>query len=121
MKSRLWIVVGLVVVVLGMGGAFYWHERQLAASVRLKSQQAQVGQQLFQSLCITCHGPGGNGSGGAPVLNDGSVLQKYATTSRLSQFIQTHMPASNPGMLTHQQAQDLALYIKKLNHALNSN
>ncbi len=110
------MVLSLVLILVGLWG--YMAHRQREFRVMATVNQAEVGHQLFHALCATCHGPGGNGAGGAPVLNDGQTLAKYRTTSSLAQFIQTHMPASDPGILTSQQAVDLALWIKALNHAL---
>jgi len=108
-------MVGIIasVIVIGAGAWLYHHHQQWKEDQVMA--QAQTGGLLYGSMCETCHGPAGNGSGGAPVLNNGTVLQEYPTTAALSQFIQTHMPASNPGILTHQQAIDLALWISEQN------
>jgi mono/diheme cytochrome c family protein len=115
-RRQLWGFIAIMVVVLAAGGLLWRHHQQTVASIQLQSREATAGKELFAGLCETCHGPGGDGAGGAPILNDGSVLKTYTSPSSLSAFIQTHMPASNPGMLNSQEATDLALYIFELNH-----
>ncbi|MCY0863576.1 MAG: c-type cytochrome [Sulfobacillus sp.] len=115
MAVKHWIGLGVGVVVVLSAGALGYHDHQTAATTS-QLQEAQAGAVLFQQMCETCHGPGGNGAGNAPVLNDGSVTTTYPTTTALANFIQTHMPASDPGILTSQQATELALYIRQLNH-----
>lgn len=110
--------VAIMAVVTVSGGALLYHRDQTIATARLDRIEAFGGKELFADLCETCHGPGGDGAGGAPVLNDGTVLQTYPTPPTLSHFIQTHMPASDPGILTVQETTDLALYIFQLNHRL---
>lgn len=117
-RRRTWLVgLGAALVTAG-GGFLIWQHQQHEAEVSVETRQAVTGKQLFAAMCVTCHGPGGNGAGGAPILNDGSVLQKYSTVKSLAAFIQSNMPASDPGILTSQQSTELALYIFHLNHRL---
>lgn len=103
--------MGLAIFGISFGFLLAHHSRVRAVS----HQQAVEGQQFFNQSCITCHGPGGNGAGGAPNLNDGKVIKKYASLTALQHFIQTHMPASDPGSLRSFQSRDLAIYIRSLN------
>lgn len=105
----------LSLVVLG-GAMLAYHRGQVRATMKIDRQEAAGGRELYVDLCETCHGPGGNGAGGAPILNDSTVLQTYQTPARLGQFIQTHMPASDPGTLSEQETTDLTFYIFQLNH-----
>ncbi|AUW94780.1 c-type cytochrome [Sulfobacillus sp. hq2] len=119
--TKRWITflgAGLLIAASGVG---LYDETQVTTHVVMAQQEAQEGQELFASLCQTCHGPGGDGAGGAPVLNDGVTVTKYANTSALAQFIQSRMPATNPGILSPSQARNLAWYIIKLNHRLPGN
>lgn len=102
-------------LVLG-GGVLLLHRHHVVAIAKMERTEAVGGKELFLDLCETCHGPGGNGAGGAPILNDGAVLQTYSSPVSLEQFIQTHMPSSDPGILTEQEATDLTFYIYELNH-----
>lgn len=120
MQVTNWRVLTLVLILVGLvagGGFMLWQRSVSAVTYAQAVQQAQIGGQLFQFKCSTCHGVGGNGAGNAPVLNDGAVLKKYSTVSALVSFIKTNMPASDPGSLTLQQATDLALYIRSINRA----
>lgn len=117
-RWRTWLVGTGAALVAAGSGFLIWQHQQHVAEVAVETQQAVTGKQLFASMCVTCHGPGGNGAGGAPILNDGSVLQKYSTVTSLAAFIQSNMPASDPGILTSQQSTELALYIFHLNHRL---
>ncbi|MHB1610223.1 MAG: c-type cytochrome [Sulfobacillus sp.] len=117
MKGRqLWGFVTVMIAVLTIGGVLWYQHQQAVATIQLQTREATAGQALFAAMCETCHGPGGNGAGGAPVLNDGAVLQKYSTPASLSAFISSNMPASDPGILTTQEATDLTLYIFQLSH-----
>ncbi|MCY0879170.1 MAG: c-type cytochrome [Firmicutes bacterium] len=107
--------IGAVMAALCLVGAYGWRREVGQSRAAAWRQEAQVGQQLFSALCETCHGPDGNGAGGAPNLNNGDILQKYPTVSQLTTFIQQRMPASDPGVLTPLQARDLAVWIWSLN------
>ncbi|PSR23443.1 MAG: cytochrome C [Sulfobacillus thermosulfidooxidans] len=95
-------------------GSYMLTTRQMVIKAQQVSQE-QAGRVLFANLCATCHGPGGDGSGGAPNLTDGRVLQKYPTSQALGTFIQQRMPASAPGTLNPDETRDLVLYIQRLN------
>ncbi len=110
------IALGVTGVLVLGAGVLLNHRHQVMATTKLERTEAAGGKELFLDLCETCHGPGGNGAGGAPTLNDGVVLQTYPTPASLEQFIQTHMPASDPGILTKQETTDLTFYILQLNH-----
>lgn len=97
-------------------GVLLHHRHQVVATRQMERTEAVGGKELFSDLCETCHGPGGNGAGGAPPLNDGTVLQTYSTPAAMEGFIQAHMPASDPGILTAQETADLTFYIFQLNH-----
>lgn len=104
------------VVLVGAGAAGWMFHRHQAAQAQVAADEAETGRMLFRTLCAACHGPGGDGAGGAPILNDGQTVAKYPTVAALAGFIQTHMPASDPGILTAQESQDLAVWIRHLNH-----
>jgi cytochrome c len=117
-RRQLWLLL-LVVMGVGGGGAYaLYQNHQQAVILSQDTKFAQAGASLFEAECETCHGVGGDGAGGAPVLNNGAVLKTYPTESALAAFIQANMPASDPGSLTPTDAQDLAYYILSLNRAL---
>ncbi|NMP21045.1 c-type cytochrome [Sulfobacillus harzensis] len=121
MTRRGLVTAGIMAILVGGAAAGIWanlHHEEVQARQAL---QVEAGQQLFQSLCETCHGPAGDGSGGAPDLTNGEVVSKYPTTQALAHFIQTRMPASDPHSLTARQAQDLALWIDSLSSRPNQN
>lgn len=111
--SRFW-GWGLALAVAAGAWGFSWEEGQVRAT-KFERVQAQTGAVLFRSLCVSCHGMGGNGSGGAPALDNGAVMLAYPTLKALESFIHTKMPASDPGRLSLREAQDLAEYIRWLN------
>ncbi len=112
-------VLGLAAI--GCAAYGIYHEAHMQAVAKDSARQASDGQELFAAMCQTCHGRGGDGSGGAPVLNSGATVRDYRDTGALAHFIRTRMPASDPGVLTRPEAWDLALFINKLNHRLPGN
>lgn len=73
-----------------------------------------VGQQLFAAECAVCHGPAGDGAGGAPRLDTG--LANFTSEAALAWFIRKNMPATAPDSLSPGQANALAMYLWLLNH-----
>lgn len=115
--TRALVLVLALGVLSGVGtAALRAHQRTTALSGALTS--ADRGGVLFANDCETCHGVGGDGAGGAPALNDGSVLKSYPTLGALQTFIQKNMPASDPGILSKGQARDAAEYVLWLNRRL---
>jgi thiosulfate dehydrogenase len=72
------------------------------------------GQGIFAANCIACHGSNGDGTKVAPPLwgphsyNIGAGLARPRTAAA---FIRYNMPFDRPGVLTDQQAMDVASYI----------
>ena len=72
------------------------------------------GRQVFATTCIACHGADGNGSLVAPPLwgprsyNIGAGMARVRSAAA---FIHQLMPRDRPGILTPQQAFDVATYI----------
>ncbi len=72
------------------------------------------GRLVFESNCIACHGPDGNGTVGGPPLwgprsyNVGAGMARINTAAR---YIHKLMPRDRPGSLTPQQAFDVATFI----------
>ncbi len=72
------------------------------------------GRVVFESNCIACHGPDGNGTVGGPPLwgprsyNVGAGMARINTAAR---FIHKVMPRDRPGSLTPQQAFDVATFV----------
>jgi mono/diheme cytochrome c family protein len=117
-RRQLWILL-LVLIGLAGGGVYaLYKSHEQAVVLTQDTRYAQAGAALFEAECETCHGVGGDGAGGAPILNNGAVLKSYPTESALEAFIVANMPASDPGSLTPTDAQDLAYYILSLNRAL---
>ncbi len=110
------IAAGLIIS--GAGAVLAQHHQVTQAAHR--EVMLETGRDLYRSLCETCHGPAGDGAGGAPNLVDGQVVSQYPTTKALAGFIQKRMPASDPRSLTSIQARQLALWIRHLNHLSDS-
>jgi thiosulfate dehydrogenase len=72
------------------------------------------GQAVFATTCVACHGIDGHGTALAPPLwgdksfNIGAGMARVNTAAR---FIHKLMPRDRPGILTPQQAYDVAAYI----------
>jgi thiosulfate dehydrogenase len=83
---------------------------QLAA---LKGDSTR-GSSVFQANCIACHGSDGQGTAAAPPLwgpksfNIGAGMARVNSAAR---FIHQLMPRDRPGILTPQQAYDVAAYV----------
>ena len=85
--------------------------RSAAAGV-YSGAQAQRGQAIYQSQCVTCHGKGLEGDVG-PVLTGDAFLSRWAGRSVADLVDKIHhtMPQRAPGTLQPQQATDLAAYL----------
>lgn len=72
------------------------------------------GQAIFAANCVTCHGSDGSGTAAAPPLwgqhsfNIGAAMARLQTASS---FIRYNMPFDRPGVLSDQQAADVAAYL----------
>jgi thiosulfate dehydrogenase len=79
----------------------------------LKGDTAR-GRTVFATTCIACHGPDGQGTAVAPPLwgpksfNIGAGMARVNSAAR---FIHKLMPRDRPGILTPQQAYDVATFI----------
>lgn len=101
-----------------------------------RKANVQVGERLFGTFCITCHGAGGKGQPSATYAKDGSYthpplagkdsFNDGAGMSRLkkaTRFIYGNMPkgttAQNP-TLTVDQAYDIAAYVESLQRPMKA-
>jgi thiosulfate dehydrogenase len=72
------------------------------------------GRTLFADNCARCHGNNGAGMGPVPALwgpKSFSIGASMARQERAASFIRYNMPLDRPGILTDQQAFDLAAYV----------
>lgn len=72
------------------------------------------GRGVFATTCIACHGADGQGTSLAPPLWGPSSFNVGAGMARLNsaaRFIHALMPRDRPGILTPQQAYDVAAYV----------
>ena len=75
------------------------------------------GRALFANNCARCHGDDGAGMGPIPALwgpQSFSVGASMARQERAASFIRHNMPFDRPGILTDQQAFDIAAYITSM-------
>lgn len=75
-----------------------------------------AGQQIYAAQCAGCHGEHGEGKGmqypplwGAQSFNDGAGMDQLP---KLAAFVKYNMPQNRKGILTTQQAYDVAAYIQ---------
>jgi thiosulfate dehydrogenase len=72
------------------------------------------GRAVFQTTCVACHGADGHGTAAGPPLwgpksfNIGAGMARVNSAAR---FIHKLMPRDRPGILTPQQAYDVAAYV----------
>lgn len=80
------------------------------------STQTQVDQglQVFQSTCETCHGANLEGAQGPPLKTD-AFRRDWADFNKLRAFIQKEMPPPNGGILTTEQAVNVAHFLYSRN------
>lgn len=72
------------------------------------------GRRIFVDNCARCHGNSGRGMGLIPALwgpESFSIGASMARQERAAAFIRRNMPFDRPGILTDQQAFDVARYI----------
>jgi thiosulfate dehydrogenase len=73
-----------------------------------------AGAAVYATTCVKCHGPDGRGTAVAPPLwgpksyNVGAGMTRVRTAAA---FIRENMPFDQPGMLTDQQAFDVAAHV----------
>ena len=72
---------------------------------------ADAGKTVFASHCSRCHGDQGQGVSAPAVIGTGAHLSKYNTAQGLLDFVDTTMPANNPGSLSHQDYLDVVSYL----------
>ena len=88
-------------------------------------QMVQEGQQLFQGLCVACHGAQGTGTQIGPALNDGNwihitgeyeeIVNIITTGVQQPQEYPTPMPPRGGGNFTDDQIRSIAAYVYSLN------
>ena len=84
------------------------------ARLTVTTADTTAGGQLFRDHCIRCHGPDGGGTALAPPLwgsesfNIGAGMARRNTAAA---FIQANMPYDSAGVLSPQQAMDVAAYV----------
>jgi len=75
------------------------------------------GRVLFLDNCSRCHGVNGAGMGPIPALwgpQSFSIGASMARQERAASFIRHNMPFDRPGLLSDQQAYDIAAYITSM-------
>lgn len=87
--------------------------------------EASAGSRIYQQKCAFCHGVEGEGRYGPsgqdyfrPALWGGDSFNAAAVLGRpdeLARFIKANMPYTSGGMLTEQEAQDIACFIDAQN------
>lgn len=84
--------------------------------VRLTGDSAR-GQELFAATCARCHGADGAGVAAVPAVwgpKSFSIGASMAREERAASFIRHNMPFDTPGVLTDQQAYDVAAYVTSM-------
>lgn len=119
-----YLAVGLVFMVLLIAGFISYKVREpnlrKAAAAEQLTTYTEIGSQLFQTNCASCHGKGAVG-GTAPVLNAKEFL-KSTTDGQVQNVIAggvsgSDMPAwslAYGGTLTDEQVRQLTTYLRSL-------
>jgi len=119
-----YLIAGLIFMALLIGGfvTYKMREPQLRSDAA-QAQQASytdLGQQLFETNCSSCHGKGGVG-GSAPVLNSKEFLAS-ATNGQIEHLVAGGVSGSDMsawslefgGTLTDEQILQLTTYLRSL-------
>lgn len=71
------------------------------------------GAAIYATTCVRCHGANGEGGAAPPVWGSGSynIGAGMSRVRTAAAFVRVAMPYDKPGMLTDQQAFDVATYI----------
>jgi thiosulfate dehydrogenase len=88
----------------------------MATMPALSSDSAR-GRQIFVDNCARCHGEQGAGMGIVPALwgpRSYSIGASMARVERAASCIRHNMPFDRPGVITDQQAYDVASYINSM-------
>lgn len=72
---------------------------------------AQAGQSVFANRCASCHGADGQGGTAPAVIGASAHLGEYNTAQGLLGYVETNMPALNPGSLSHQEYLNIVAYL----------
>lgn len=119
MNGKTILLVGGMVVLVGSMVAVWMGQAGFSARngvpaipASLVGHPVPAGAWLFQRECSVCHGADGAGGPNAPDLATPAV--QHLSPRTLESFIQTDMPADNPGILTTTEARDLAIFIQSL-------
>lgn len=101
--------VSAYVVALSLVG--YGQTRSVADGVYSDTQAAR-GEQLYQRLCVGCHGTSLEGGGGPPLNGDGFLsVWSSRTLADLVNKIEQTMPPGQPGSVSRPQAVDIAAFV----------
>ena len=105
---------GAIVWVLAVCAALSGEARQARSIAdRVYSDvQATRGQQLYQKLCVTCHGAALEGVVGPPLTGDGFLsVWSARSLADLANKIEQTMPPGQPGSVSRPQATDLVAFV----------
>lgn len=97
---------------------------ELPAGVTM--QMVNQGQQLYGTVCVACHGPGGNGTPLAPALNDNQWIDIDGSYESIVTVINNGvpqpreypapMPPLGGGNFNEEQVRSIAAYVYTLSH-----
>jgi mono/diheme cytochrome c family protein len=119
-----YLVAGLVFMVLLIAGFVTYKVREPTlrsdAAAEQQATYTDIGSQLFQTSCASCHGKGANG-GSAPVLNSKEFL-KSTTDGQINNIISGGISGSDMsawslaygGTLTDEQVRQLTTYLRSM-------
>ena len=117
-----YLIVGLVFMVLLITGFVTYKVREPTlradAAAEQQSTYTDIGSELFQTSCASCHGKGGAG-GSAPVLNAKEFL-KSTTDGQIDAIIAGGVSGSDMsawslaygGTLTDEQVRQITTYLR---------
>lgn len=89
-------------------------------------EMVKQGQRLFNSVCVACHGPAGEGTQLAPSLQDENWIHITGEIEEITNLVRTGvpdpeehpipMPPLGGGAFTEEQLRSVAAYVYALRH-----
>lgn len=81
-----------------------------------QSEQVAAGQQVYEQVCVVCHGDAGEGAEGPAIAGPSAEVVTFRNARRLVEYVQELMPDDAPGSLAEQQYYDVVAFLLAWNN-----